>query len=509
MRPTRIKGIIMKHKLFLLATLLLISWQVFAASGTCGENLTWDLTNGILTISGTGAMTNWEYDGAPWSSYSGNITSVVIGNGVTSIGDYTFYCCTGLTSATIPNSVTSIGNRAFDSCPRLTSVTIPNNVTSIGSYAFLGCSRLTSITIPNSVTSIGDGLFGSCSGLISVAVEEGNTTYDSRNNCNAIIETSSNTLIASCKNTTIPNSVTSIGNHAFFLCSGLTSVTIPNSVASIGDEAFFGCRGLTSLTIPNSVTSIGFQAFLGCTGLTSVTIPNSVTSIGDGVFSECSGLTSITIPTSVTSIGYGAFSFCSSLTSVTIPNSVTSIRDGAFTGCSGLASIVVKNGNTVYDSRNNCNAIIEIATNTLIAGCKNTVIPNNVISIGVNAFYGCSGLTNITIPTSVTSIGIRALAACTGLTSMTCKAITPPTCGEYLFEDTDKSIPLYVPANSVNAYKAAEVWKDFINIQPIQSSKTDVTIDGTEEQSRKQIRNGVIFIEYNGKIYNISGAEVQ
>ena len=258
------------------------------------------------------------------------------------------------------------------------------SVTSIGDYAFYECPGLTSITIPNSVTSIGDWAFDDCSGLTSV---------------------------------TIGNSVTSIGKRAFGSCSGLTSITIPNSVTSIGNGAFWYCYGLTSITIPNSVTSIGEDAFWYCTGLTSVTIGNSVTTIGYGAFLACEGLTSIIIPNSVTTIGDYAFGGCESLTSVTIPNSVTSIGNGAFDDCSGLTSIIVEEGNTVYDSRDNCNAIIETETNTLIAGCKNTVIPNSITSIGESAFGGC-GFTSITIPNSVTNIDDWAFSD-TGLTSIT------------------------------------------------------------------------------------------
>jgi hypothetical protein len=199
---------------------------------------------------------------------------------------------------------------------KLTSMIIPNSITSIGDGAFYDCSSLTSITIPNSVTSIGEAAFISCTGLTSVIVEEGNTVYDSRENCNAIIETATNTLIKGCQNTTIPNSVTSIGLDAFWGCEGLTSITIPNSVTEIGGGAFGECTGLTSIIIPNSVTSIGRYAFCECYGLTSVTIGNSVTSIGNWAFIDCFGLTSVTIGNSVTSIGEGAFAYCESLKEV-------------------------------------------------------------------------------------------------------------------------------------------------------------------------------------------------
>ena len=167
-------------------------------------------------------------------------------------------------------AVTEIRIEVFEFFDGLKSIIIPNSVTSIGSYAFYGCSGLTSLTIPNSVTSIGNGAFYNCSGLTSITVDSKNTIYDSRNNCNAIIRKSDNTLLFGCKNTIIPNSVTSIGNGAFYKCSGLTSMTIPNSVTSIGESAFYGCSGLTSLTIPNSVTSIGYRAFSGCMELKEI-----------------------------------------------------------------------------------------------------------------------------------------------------------------------------------------------------------------------------------------------
>ena len=281
--------------------------------------------------------------------------------------------------------VTSIGNSAFSGCSGLTYVSIPSNVTSIGNSAFSGCSGLTYVTLPSSLKTIGNSAFSGCSGLTYV---------------------------------TIPSSVTSIGNSAFYDCRKLSSVTIPNSVTSIGSSAFQNCKGLTSVTIPNSVTSIGSSAFQNCSGLTSVTIPNNVTSIGTSVFKGCSGLTSVTIRKGVTSIGGSAFEDCSGLTTVIIPNSVESIGTSVFKGCSGLTSLKVESGGK-YDSRNNCNAIIETSSNTLIAGLKNTTIPNSVTSIGTSAFDGCGGLTSVTIPNSVTSIGERAFAGCSGLTSVT------------------------------------------------------------------------------------------
>ena len=349
-------------------------------------------------------------------------------------------------------------------------VVINNGVTSIGNEAFDGCTALTSVTIPNSVTSIENSTFDGCTGLTSIE---------------------------------IPNSVTSIGNYAFGYCSGLTSIEIPNSVTSIGDYAFGDCTGLTSITIPNSVTSIGLCAFDGTAwydnqpdGLvyagnvaykykgtmpndTSVTIKEGTVGIAGSAFSGCTGLTSIEIPNSVTSIGDGAFDDCTGLTSVTIPNSVTSIGKDAFYGCTGLTSIT---------------------------------IPNSVTSIGEEAFCGCTGLTSITIPNSVTSIGEWAFYGCTGLTSMTVEATNPPLCVNKYglgLNMPDYNIPLYVPEASVDAYKAADEWKKFTNIQAIPNVGVKEATAEKSEVKKVIDRNGIIYIEKDGTRYFLNGGKVE
>ena len=412
----------MKKRLlsFVLAVLMIASLLPATAlaadivdSGTCGAEVTWTLdSDGVLTISGTGAMKEYDPYKAPWYGSSSRVKSAVIAEGVTSIGGKAFLDCTSLTSVTIPDSVTSIGSGAFSYCKSLTSVTIPDSVTSIGSSAFSYCKSLTSVTIPNSVTSIGGAAFNGCSSLTSVTIPDSVTSIGEW----AFFGCSSLTSV------TIPDSVTSIGEYAFYNCSSLTSVTIPNSVTSIGEYAFYNCSSLTSVAIPDSVTSIGEYAFYNCRSLTSVTIPDSVTSIGDDAFSNCKSLTSVTIPDSVTSIGDFAFSYCESLTSVTIPDSVTSIGDAAFASCTSLTGIWVAEGNSHY--ANDASGVLFNKDKTTLVQCPGTfsgsyAIPNSVTSIVGYAFDGCASLTSVTIPDGVTSIGRYAFHDCRSLTSVT------------------------------------------------------------------------------------------
>ena len=270
--------------------------------------------------------------------------------------------------------------------------------------------------------------------------------------------------------------VTGIGPTAFDGCSGLTSVKIPNSVTSIGMLAFHECSGLTSITIPNKMTSIEQFTFTNCRSLSSITIPNSVTSIGPYAFAWCTSLTSLTLSSNVESIMDNAFRGDSSLISLTIPSKVSFIGPYAFQECYGLTSMVVETGNKNYDSRENCNAIIETATNTLLAGCQNTVIPNSVTSIGENAFYFCLTLTSIVIPSSVKSIGKRAFLDCRNLSTINSYIKNVFETGEEAFKYSQNAT-LYVPKGTARAYRETADWNRFTNIVE-RTNSYDVNSDG-------------------------------
>ena len=396
------------------------------------------------------------YDESKWSgSYTGDITipENVTYNGVT-------------------YNVTSIGYRAFQGCSGMTSVTTPKSVTTIDRYAFQGCSGLTKVTIPNSVTSIGYSAFMGCSGLTEI---------------------------------TIPNSVTSIGDYAFSGCYIYKGKFDNNSGLDAKINNYWGVCFVDSREDGFCISNGELIEYVGTEK--TITIPNSVTSIGENAFSYYSGLTSITIPNGVTSIGKNAFGSCSGLKSVTIPNSVTAIGDMAFSGCSGLTSISVESGNTVYDSRDNCNAIIETASNTLIAGCNKTIIPNSVttigsqafqgcsgltfitipngvISIGGNAFYGCSDLRSVTIPNSVTAIGDMAFSGCSGLKDVYCYAESIPSTSTGYFGPFSNSYisqyTLHVTEASISTYQATEPWSGFGTIISLDSNPSGEIIEINE-----------------------------
>ena len=415
------------------------------------------------------------------------LTSIIIPDGVTSIGWGAFYNCRDLTSVTIPDSVTSIGDRAFQKCSGLTSAAIGNGVKSIGELAFESCARLTSITIPDSVTSIWDGAFEDCRGLTSVTVPNSVTRirYCAFVGCTSLEsitlpfvgETLSNrteythfgyifgALSYSENNDNVPASLKEviitrgiIDEHAFFGCTSLTSITIPNSAKSINDYVFASCTGLKSFSIPDSVTSIGYYAFGDCIDLTSVTIPNNVTSIDEFAFRNCSSLISIVIPDGVQSISDYVFIDCSGLTSVTMPNGATRIGERSFENCSRLTSVTIPDSVTSIGNRAfyGCTADIIWGSTPQIkeigAGVFNgyqgreIIVPNSVTTIRDNAFEDCGKLTSIIIQAGVTSVGKNILAGCNLLEKVTMPSNLSIRLGR-LFSDTTYSTQgKYVPA---------------------------------------------------------------
>lgn len=312
-------------------------------SGSCGDkdsNVTWRFSHDTLTISGSGDMANYTWpDYGPWYSERDNIRTVVIEDGVTSIGKGAFSDHTSLTSITIPNSVTSIGKWAFYGCNGLTTVALPDSLNSIIDCAFMECRNLTSIVIPDSVTSIGNDAFYGCNGLTTVTLPNSLSSMGTRvfGECTSLT------------NITIPDKVTSIEVQTFENCKNLTSITIPNNVASIGSHAFMNCTSLTNVTLSSNLASIEEYAFKGCSSLSSVDIPDSVTSIGIHAFQECSNLTSISIPDGLTGISSHVFEDCGNLISVTIPNSVKGISMYAFNGCSNLKDVYYGGSQTEWN----------------------------------------------------------------------------------------------------------------------------------------------------------------
>lgn len=376
-------------------------------SGTCGDNLTWELDDeGTLTVSGTGDMENYGgnyINPAPW--YSQNITKIVINEGVTGIGDYAFCDVNNSSSIELPNSLERIGKGAFFFC-RLTSIDIPSNVTSISDDAFEYCTGLESINVSEENKNY--------SSVDGVLFNKDKTTLISyghyKTGDNYIIPSTVKKINSSAffgninlKSVEIPNSVTEIADKAFNYCS-LTSVEIPNSVKLIGEMAFADCD-LTSIELPNSLEVISRGTFSGCEKLESVKLPTSITAIEISLFSGCCSLTDVVIPNNIKSIGNYAFSDCSKLENIKIPESVTTIGESAFSGCVDLANVELTNG-------------LQEIGKSVFGSCKSLVsikLPDSVTKIGESAFSSCFKLFNINIPDSVTLMGENAFGNCMNL----------------------------------------------------------------------------------------------
>ena len=430
----------------LVAFLLCFTLNLRAQSGICGANLTWELIDSTLTISGSGAMDN-SY---PWSSYSSQIARVSLPEGLTNICDYAFENCSNLQSIIIPNTVTSIGREAFKQCTSLkqvtlgnaietigysafsftaiTSITLPSTLISLGTYAFYNCTRLAEITIPGSLSSIADYTFQKCTNLRKLVIEEGVKTIGAYTfeGCSKLTDI------------TIPEGVISIGDQAFHACTSITDISLPTSILSIGNFAFQTCSSLASIVIPETITTIPASAFSYCSSLKNVTLPNNLQIIGTYAFEKCA-FTHIDIPNTVTQINPYAFTQCQNLTEVTIPDGVTSIGNNAFSSCSNLTSVTIHEGVTSigYGAFYSCNLQSLSLPNSLQTIGNGSVsdyeygafednvnlievtISSNLTKIGDVAFRGCTSLNRVTLPEGLTTIGKHAFRDCSKLQEIT------------------------------------------------------------------------------------------
>ena len=433
------------------------------------------------------------------------VTNYIIGSGVTSIGSYAFNGCSNLTSVTIPSSVTSIGGNAFSSCSTLKTVTLGSNaivsktyssssniknifgtqvtnyiigsgVTSIGSYAFSGCSNLPSVTIPSSVTSIGGNAFSACSKLQTITIPNSVTSIGGNAFVNCTSLTSINVNVENPnyssvdgvlfdKNKTtllqypagksdayiVPNSVTDIGNYAFYNCTGLTGVTISNTVTRIGQYAFNGCNSLTSAIVGNSVANIGSYAFNGCTSLKSIIIPNSVTGIGNYTFNGCTSLKSIIIPDNVTNVGSYAFSGCSGLTSATISNNITTIKSYTFNNCSKLASVIIGSNVSSIESNafSGCSSLKTVTLNSNAITTKNYTASSNIAHL-----FG-SQVEHYILGSNIARIGEYAFYSSSSWNTATFLRYRVPSIHTTAISNINGHVTAYVPCGRKEAYDYA------------------------------------------------------
>ena len=483
----------------------------------CNELAEFTLPNTVTTVgynifSGSNKLTQPVYNNTFFAympkGYSGDYT---IQAGITTIVDYAFKGCTELTSVTMPNSVTTIGTSAFENCTKMTSVTlseglsiiagafsnciklqsvtIPASVTKISDYAFNGCSELASVTFKEGLQQIGTGAFANCAitdisipasvtgmgsaftscPLENITIAAGNAYFDSRDDCNAIIETAENLLVVGAKNSTIPDGVVTIGSSAF-QGTDIASVTLPASVLEIQDHAFRDCSKLTSFTLPNTVTSVGDDVFVG-SGITepvynntifafmpptktgAYTIPAGIQQIAGNAFQDCKLLTAVTFPSSLQSVGFDAFWNCDELTEVVLPEGLTSIRGYAFENCDKLHKVT---------------------------------LPSTLTEIIHHAFYNSSALdtiiVNVADPLDISADVFG------GVNTASCK--------------------LFVPAGSVAQYTTTAIWMSF-DVQSIADLPTGVENTAADAKAVKRIVNGQLFIERDGKTFNAQGIEVK
>lgn len=422
--------------LALILCLTLFPFGAFAdelGSGSFGDNLQWSVdSSGTLSITGTGNMPSLEDIDDPfstlWYAYCSDITSIVIGEGVTSIAEYAFYMCTSLKSAELPASIKSIGEGAFIYCISLESIRLPEGLTSIGAGAFCACMKLEGIQIPESVKTIGDEAFAGCESLQSANLPEGLTSlggdvFDGTPFFAAYCEDAANW----------DGDLLYMGKYLVGAKSDISSAAIKDGTKLIAGYVFNDQGKLTGVSIPESVQGIGSYAFNSCRSLKTVSLPAGIKTIEEGTFSYCINLKDVKIPGSVTSIGDEAFEHCEKLTGITLPDSVTSIGEAAFLGCYMLSSVN---------------------------------IPASVTSIGEAAFEE-TALESLSIPASVMSIGNWAFAGCKGLKNVQFYGKAPAEFGEEVFVECNDAFVLTVHTGdsswtSGEAYNADEgTWNGY------------------------------------------------
>ena len=483
-----------------------------------------------------------------------SLSSVILPDGLVTIGVQAFQSCTSLTSLEIPETVTEIGAKAFSTCQVLTGITIPRGVTLIDNNAFHGCRALTEISI-DGATVIDTSAFSSCRGLTSVLLSEkvvsvgerafsgcsglteitslalvpppgGESMFNNTNNCPIYVpagsveaykaaeywseyadriqalgpeaqpdneiwytstdgkvveptrneyvdafgaDISSNVYVDGKGIITFTGPVTKIGESAFSALTGdrhLASIKIPKTVTTIGPQAFNRCVSLTEVSLPEGITDLYAKAFFHCTGLTGITLPQTLKYIGEDAFGECEGLSEIVLPEGLTTIDVRAFTYCTGLASVVIPTSVTQIGDRAFFQNQSLTNVVVPGPATV----------------------------------GSYAFGGCNKLLHVTLSSGVKSIGATAFAACTSLLDITVLATTPPVGGDRMFISTN-NCPIYVPAGSVEAYKAAEFWSDYADRIQADLSEMRTALENELMECEKML------VYYTDKIQQLPASE--
>ena len=450
--------------------------SVFTAKTAEGIEMTFKvISEDEKTVQvGPTASNNWDAPVAIDKATTGHVTipSEVKGYKVTTIGENAFYYCGGITSVSIPETVTVIDKYAFCGCKSLEQADIPDKVTTIGSCAFYG-TALRSVYIPASVTDFSDVVYAECPNLEKIVVDPDNKYYDSRNGCNAVIHTSSSTLMAGCNNTVIPGDLKEIAWMAMKGCTGLKSLYIPMSLTKISYTAFQLCSGIEKIEVESGNTV--YDSRFGCNaiietatntlfrGCNTTWIPNSVVTIGDDAF-HGSDIETLEVPSSVTQINEHAFEYCRKMTSITLPEGLKEIPGDAFLGCSSLKNITIPE------------SVTSIGFCTFY-GCKSLetlVIPNHVEKLDDQAFYECSGLKTVTIGSSVTSIGSSAFSGCSSLTDVYTLIENPSAISEGAFEKSHyTSATLHVPAGCKAKYQAADGWKDFTNIVEVNSGQTD------------------------------------